>query len=91
MYERFYHLRERPFSLTPDPDYLYLSRVHREALNHLRYGIASHAGFVVITGEIGCGKTTMSGATTSVTSPKRAWCLVDEVAPGEVKISSTAF
>lgn len=59
MYERFYNLRERPFSLTPDPDYLYLSRVHREGLNHLRYGIESHAGFVVITGEIGCGKTTL--------------------------------
>jgi general secretion pathway protein A len=59
MYERFYNLRERPFSLTPDPDYLFLSRVHREALNHLRYGVESHAGFVVITGEIGCGKTTL--------------------------------
>src|SRR5262245_11312096 len=59
MYERFYNLRERPFSLTPDPDYLFLSRVHREGLNHLRYGIESHAGFVVITGEIGCGKTTL--------------------------------
>jgi len=59
MYERFYGLRERPFSLTPDPDYLFLSGVHREALNHLRYGIESHAGFVVITGEIGCGKTTL--------------------------------
>lgn len=59
MYERFYNLRERPFSLTPDPDYLFLSRVHREGLNHLRYGVESHAGFVVITGEIGCGKTTL--------------------------------
>src|SRR5262245_16277996 len=59
MYERFYNLRERPFSLTPDPDYLFLSRVHREGLNHLRYGIESRAGFVVITGEIGCGKTTL--------------------------------
>ena len=59
MYERFYNLRERPFSLSPDPDYLYLSRVHREALGYLRYGIEGHAGFVVITGEIGCGKTTL--------------------------------
>jgi putative secretion ATPase (PEP-CTERM system associated) len=59
MYERFYQLRERPFSLSPDPDYLYPSRVHREALGYLRYGIEGHAGFVVITGEIGCGKTTM--------------------------------
>jgi len=59
MYERFYNLRERPFSLSPDPDYLYPSRVHREALGYLRYGIEGHAGFVVITGEIGCGKTTL--------------------------------
>ena len=59
MYERFYGFRERPFSLTPDPSYLYLSRVHKEALSHLRYGIEGHAGFIVITGEIGCGKTTM--------------------------------
>jgi putative secretion ATPase (PEP-CTERM system associated) len=59
MYERFYRLRERPFALTPDPDYLYPSRVHREALNYLRYGIESHAGFVVITGAIGSGKTTL--------------------------------
>jgi putative secretion ATPase (PEP-CTERM system associated) len=59
MYERFYHLRERPFLLSPDPDYLYLSPGHREALSFLRYGIEGHAGFVVVTGEIGCGKTTV--------------------------------
>src|ERR671915_749141 len=59
MYERFYDLRERPFALSPDPEYLYPSRVHREALNYLRYGLETHAGFVVITGEIGSGKTTL--------------------------------
>jgi putative secretion ATPase (PEP-CTERM system associated) len=59
MYERFYHLRERPFSLSPDPDYLYPSRVHKEALSYLRYGIEGYAGFIVITGEIGSGKTTL--------------------------------
>jgi putative secretion ATPase (PEP-CTERM system associated) len=59
MYERFYNLRERPFSLSPDPDYLYPSRVHTEALSYLRYGIQAHAAFVVITGEIGSGKTTL--------------------------------
>ncbi|MGE5358597.1 MAG: XrtA/PEP-CTERM system-associated ATPase [Bacteroidales bacterium] len=59
MYESFYQLRERPFALTPDPDYLYPSRVHQEALSYLRYGVESHAGFVVITGEIGSGKTTL--------------------------------
>jgi putative secretion ATPase (PEP-CTERM system associated) len=59
MYERFYHLRERPFALSPDPEYLYPSRVHQEALDYLRYGIESQAGFIVITGEIGSGKTTL--------------------------------
>ena len=59
MYERFYNLRERPFSLSPDPDYLYLSRVHREAMSHLQFGIEEQAGFIVLTGEIGSGKTTL--------------------------------
>src|SRR6476646_586706 len=59
MYERFYQLRERPFALSPDPEYLYPSRVHQEALDYLRYGIESQAGFIVITGEIGSGKTTL--------------------------------
>lgn len=59
MYERFYHLRDRPFALSPDPDYLYPSRVHREALDYLRFGIEGNAGFVVVTGEIGSGKTTL--------------------------------
>ena len=59
MYERFYQLRERPFALSPDPEYLYPSPVHQEALDYLRYGIESQAGFIVITGEIGSGKTTL--------------------------------
>ncbi len=59
MYERYFQLRERPFALSPDPEYLYPSRVHQEALSYLRYGVEGHAGFVVITGEIGSGKTTM--------------------------------
>ncbi len=59
MYESYFQLRERPFALSPDPDYLYPSRVHREALDYLRYGIETQAGFVLITGEIGSGKTTL--------------------------------
>jgi putative secretion ATPase (PEP-CTERM system associated) len=59
MYERFYQLRNRPFALSPDPDFLYPSRVHREALDYLRFGIDACAGFIVITGEIGSGKTTL--------------------------------
>jgi len=59
MYERFYQLRERPFALSPDPEYLYPSRVHQEALDYLRYGLETQPGFVVVTGEIGSGKTTL--------------------------------
>jgi general secretion pathway protein A len=59
MYEDFYGLRERPFKLLPDPGYLFLSHQHRLALVHLEYGLLNNAGFVVITGEIGTGKTTL--------------------------------
>jgi general secretion pathway protein A len=59
MYEKFYGLRQRPFTLTPNPDFLYLSRVHQEALAHLRLGVESLAGFVSLTGEVGAGKTTV--------------------------------
>ncbi|MBW1670577.1 MAG: AAA family ATPase [Deltaproteobacteria bacterium] len=59
MYEDFFGLRERPFKLLPDPGYLFLSHQHRLALVHLEYGLLNKAGFVVITGEIGTGKTTL--------------------------------
>jgi putative secretion ATPase (PEP-CTERM system associated) len=57
MYEAFFQLRERPFALSPDPEYFFPSRVHREALDHLRYGLQTQAAFALITGEIGSGKT----------------------------------
>ncbi len=59
MYETFYGLKERPFNLTPDPKYLYLSDKHKEAFAHLLYGIQNRSGFVMVTGEIGTGKTTI--------------------------------
>jgi len=59
MYEQFYGLREKPFALAPNPAYLYLSRHHRHALTLLEYSILQPAGFAVITGEVGCGKTTV--------------------------------
>jgi general secretion pathway protein A len=48
-----------PFNITPDPRFLYLSPAHQEALQHLRYGIREKKGFIVLTGEVGCGKTTI--------------------------------
>src|SRR5712691_3851630 len=59
MYERYYGLRERPFDLTPNPRYLFLSTKHREALSHLHYGISGRKGITVLVGDAGTGKTTL--------------------------------
>ncbi|TNE78437.1 MAG: peptidoglycan-binding protein, partial [Gammaproteobacteria bacterium] len=58
-YEAYFELQEAPFSISPDPRYLYLTQNHREALAHLLYGVSSNGGFVLLTGEIGAGKTTV--------------------------------
>jgi general secretion pathway protein A len=59
MYETYYGLKENPFNVTPDPKYIYLGENHQEALAHLLYGARERKGFVVITGEVGSGKTTL--------------------------------
>ena len=59
MYERHFGFSEEPFSLFPDPTFLYLGRQHRTAYSLLEYGILKQSGFTVITGDIGCGKTTL--------------------------------
>jgi general secretion pathway protein A len=59
MYTSFFGLNEKPFAITPDPRYLYLSERHAEALAHLLYGINEAGGFVQLTGEVGTGKTTV--------------------------------
>lgn len=59
MYESFFGFKEKPFNITPDPKYLYLSEQHQEAIAHLLYGIQERGGFVVVTGEVGTGKTTL--------------------------------
>ena len=59
MYTSFFGLNEKPFAITPDPRYLYLSERHREALAHLAYGINESGGFVQLTGDVGTGKTTL--------------------------------
>ncbi|NIO20827.1 MAG: AAA family ATPase, partial [Candidatus Aenigmarchaeota archaeon] len=59
MYTKFYNLKEKPFNLTPDPRYLYLGETHREALAHLVYAVKERRGFMVMTGEVGTGKTTL--------------------------------
>ena len=59
MYETFYGLRENPFNVTPDPQFIYLGKSHREALAQLLYGVKAKKGFIVMTGEVGTGKTTL--------------------------------
>jgi general secretion pathway protein A len=62
MYENFFGFKEKPFKLVPNPDYLFLSKIHEEALAHLNYALSQGDGFVEITGEVGTGKTTLCRA-----------------------------
>src|ERR671917_1592095 len=59
MYLDFYGLKELPFALTPDPRFIYFTPSHTEAMANLRYGIESGKGLIVVTGEVGTGKTTI--------------------------------
>ena len=59
MYLNFYGLTEKPFNPTPDPRFLYMSPGHREALAQLQYGVQERKGFIVLTGQVGTGKTTL--------------------------------
>jgi general secretion pathway protein A len=60
MYEKFYGFQEKPFSLTPDPKFFYYSKDHIEAIEHLIYGVLEGEGFLMLAGEVGAGKTTIS-------------------------------
>lgn len=62
MYKSFFGLKEKPFNVTADPNFLFFSKKHREAFDHLIYGIKERKGFIEITGEIGTGKTTLCRA-----------------------------
>jgi general secretion pathway protein A len=72
MYNHYYGFRESPFNITPDPRFLFFSDRHREAYNHVLFGIRERKGFIQITGEVGAGKTTLCRA------------LLDELGPGYV-------
>lgn len=65
MYLEYYGLKEFPFNITPDPRYLFMSKHHRDAFDHLLYGITSRKGFIELTGEVGSGKTTLCRAVLS--------------------------
>ena len=74
MYERFYNFNERPFDLTPNPKYLVLTDVHREALSNLEYAISGRKGITVLIGEAGSGKTTLI-RTAIARQPDRVHCV----------------
>ena len=59
VYQQHFGLAQVPFNITPDPSFLYLSPSHREGLAQLEYGINARRGFIVLTGEVGTGKTTL--------------------------------
>lgn len=59
MYQEFFSLNQQPFSIAPDPDFLFFTEQHKEALAHLKYGLQGNGGFVVLTGEVGTGKTSI--------------------------------
>lgn len=71
VYRSFFGLSERPFNITPDPSFLYLGRTHHSALEQLKLGIAERAGFLLLTGEVGCGKTTICRRLLAELDPQR--------------------
>ncbi|NVN92642.1 MAG: AAA family ATPase [Desulfuromonadales bacterium] len=71
MYCEFYGFSEKPFTITPNPRFIFLSSNHREALAHLVYGIETHAGFIAMTGEVGTGKTTLLRALLTQLEPEK--------------------
>ena len=76
MYESFFGFREQPFSLTPDPRFLWLSETHQEGLAALIYGITRRKGFLMLTGEVGTGKTTLLRAALGQIPPDTDTALV---------------
>ena len=70
MYEDFYHLKGKPFQLNPDPSFFYASRGHKRAMAYLQYGLYQREGFIVITGDVGAGKTTLIRSLLEQLDPK---------------------
>src|SRR5262245_52195661 len=76
MYNEFYGFKEAPFNITPDPKFLFLSDKHREAFDHLLFGIRERKGFIQITGEVGSGKTTICRALLEQLGPEYKTALI---------------
>jgi general secretion pathway protein A len=76
MYNDFYGFREAPFNITPDPRFLFFSDRHREAYNHILFGLRERKGFIQLTGEVGAGKTTVCRALLEELGPKYRTALI---------------
>jgi len=76
MYHEFYGFREAPFNITPDPRFLFFSDRHREAFNHILFGIRERKGFIQVTGEVGAGKTTVCRAILEELGPEVRTALI---------------
>lgn len=77
MYKRFYNFKEKPFCISPDPDFLYLTQKHKKGLSLLRYALATQAGFSVLTGDVGSGKTTLIAKVLSQDDPNMSIGLIN--------------
>jgi general secretion pathway protein A len=86
MYAAYFGLKENPFKLTPEPGYLFLSQQHRDALNYLIYGIKEKKGFVLISGDIGTGKTTICRKLLNLLDPSVETALIFNTAMSEVEL-----
>ena len=89
MYASYFGLTENPFSLTPDPRYLFLSRHHKEALDHLLYGINRRKGFIAIIGGVGTGKTTLCRALLSQLDASTKGALIFNTAISDSELLET--
>ncbi|MDZ7626882.1 MAG: AAA family ATPase [Parvularculaceae bacterium] len=88
MYEEFYGLTEKPFSIQPDPSFLFWGRGHRLAYAMLEYGVVNQAGISVITGEVGCGKTTLIHRLLEQLSDTHTVALLSNIQPGRGELLS---
>ena len=86
MYKDFYGLKDEPFNVTPDPRFLYLTAQHQEALNHLVYGVHNRKGFILLTGEVGAGKTTLCRALLNEMDPSCHTALILNPALSETQL-----
>jgi general secretion pathway protein A len=89
MYEAFFGLKENPFNLSPDPRYLYLSPQHKESLNHIIYGINERKGFIMITGGVGTGKTTLCRSLLTRLDPSIETALIFNPAVSDLELLET--